>query len=762
LDAPISRDAAAARVVAVTKLRVPELRDALVPRADLIAALGSSPASRLTLVTGPAGAGKTTVVLQWRAATEAEHPFAWLALDSEDRDVVRFWGLVIEALGTVHEGFGASAAVALRAGPRALLDAVIPRIINEAAALPGRTVLVLDDLHMLEGADDVHASLAALLDGLPPSLHVAVTSRSTPPLPVPRLRARGQLDELRAGDLQFGAQDAAALLRRGFGVTLAEGQVARLQARTEGWAAGLHLAGISLGRRGADFETFMEALAGPEADIPSYLAAEVLEGQPPDVRDFLLRTSILDRLSGPLCDAVTGAGDGGLRLEDLARRNLLIEPLDSQREWWRCHGLFAELLEREARAALGSDEVTTMHRRAAAWHSDFGEPGEAVRHALAGGQPDLAATLVAEHWETRFNRGELTLVAGWLNQLPPAELARQPRLWLARLWTAMDRGRLEEAEAQLAEAHGTVPPAVQSWGALLSALHAFKRGDLAAAHAGLAPVAELDTGDPFWQTVAEHVRGLLAYWEGRAFAAAAHFGRAGDLAAQDGNRLGQAYALGYLALMAADAGEADLARARRAAFDALGDDDAAIGEHFVASVAALARGRELARGGSYEAAVPVLERAIALSARGAGRLEMIAPRLELAVVHRARGRREAALGCLNEAREILVACPDPGALGPRLAAVERDVIGPAGGDDDGSPVRGELTAGELAVLALLPSPLSQREIGDELFISINTVKTHCRNIYTKLRAGSREQAVGRARDLGLIPKSSSRSAPRHG
>ena len=628
-----------------------------------MAGLDSSSASRLTLITGPAGAGKTTVVLQWHAAVQADLPFAWLALDPEDRDLVRFWGLVIAALGTVHEGFGESAEVALRAGPRAVHDAVIPQIINEAAALSRRTVLVLDDLHVLEGADDVHASLGALLDGLPPSLHVAVTSRSTPPLPVARLRARGQLDELRAGDLRFGEHDAAALLRRGFGVTLAEGQVTRLQTRTEGWAAGLHLAGISLGRRGADFEAFMEALAGPEADIPSYLAAEVLEGQPREVREFLLRTSILDRLSGPLCDAITETQGSASRLEDLARRNLLIEPLGPEREWWRFHGLFADLLEREARVSLGADEITTMHRRAAAWHAEFGEPGEAIRHALAGDQSDLAASLVAQHWEARFNRGELTLVAGWLDQLPPAELARQPRLWLARLWTAMDRGRLDEAEAQLAEARGTVPPIVQSWGALLNALHAFKRGDLTTANSALALVGEVDADDAFWRTVTEHVGGLLAYWEGRTFAAGAQFGRAADLAARDANHLGQAYALGYSALLAADAADADLAQARLEAFDALGDTDAAIGEHFVASVAALARGRVLVRGGSYESAVPVLERAIALASRGAGRLEMIAPRLELAVVHRARGRREAALQYLNEAREILAACSDPGPLG---------------------------------------------------------------------------------------------------
>jgi LuxR family maltose regulon positive regulatory protein len=741
VTAAIASDVSFDSVVAVTKLHVPELRDTVVPRDTLVARLGTRPGSRLTLVTGPAGAGKTTLVQQWHAARRAEVPFAWLALDPEDGDPVRFWGLVIAALRIVHPGFGVAAAAALRGGQRAVGPAVVPEVINAASALPGRAVLVLDDLHAVAGAPEVHASLGQLLERLPPTLHVAVTSREVPALPIARLRARGQLDEVDAADLRFSDADAADLLRRGFAVELGGERVARLQEHMEGWAAGLHLAGISLGRRGTDFDAFIAAIAAPGADAPAYLAAEVLDGQPAAIRDFLLRTAILDRLCAPLCAVLAGHDDAPVRLEDVAARNLLLAPLDARHEWWRYHQLFADLLRHEARAVLGEAALAELHRRAALWHRAHGDPSDAIRHALAAGEPALAGELVAAHWEERFNRGELELVAGWLERLPDDELARDSRLWLARLWTAMDRGRLDEAEAQLTAAGEGAAPAVHAWGVLLHALHAFKRGDVSAARAGLERVSRAAGEDTFWLTVAEHVRGLVARADGRPGPATVHFARAASLAAQDGNRLGRAYAFGYLALLAADGGDGEQARAHLAEVARLREEDGAIGEHFVAAVAALALGRQLANDGAYEAAVPALEHAVALAARGGGRLEQAEPRLALADVHRARGRRTAAEVALDEARDLLAACPDPGRVGDRLAHEL----------DRAAPARTGLTDGERTVLALLPTGLSQREIGEELFISINTVKTHCRNIYAKLNAGSREQAVGRARELGLLP-----------
>jgi len=727
-------------VVAVTKFLVPDRREGLVPRTALVDVLASARTARLVLVTGPAGAGKTTLVAQWTAAPSEDRAFAWLSLDAQDADPVRFWTCVIAALRSARPGFGAEAIDALRAGHAAIEQAVVPLIVNEAAALPEPIVLVLDDLHALgEDADDVHRALSQLVDLLPPMLQLAVVTRTEPALPVARLRARRQLAELRAGDLRFTDDDAADLLRRGFGVELDAGSVARLQERTEGWAAGLQLAGASLHDAGLDFDRFMRAFADAPDDVLDYLGAEVLEAQPQRLRDFLVRTSILDRLSAELCDVLCDRDDSAARLEELGRRNLPAVPLDPAAQWWRYHQLFADLLRRRLEREAAPEEVAALHRRAATWHQDHGLAEDAVRHALASGDEELTTTLVAAHWEDTFNRGELTIVSGWLAALPRRALEREPRLWLAQLWTAMDRGRLDEAERQLDGAGTAAAPEVRAWGLLLSGLHAFKRGDLDAAAHGLDRATAAGPADVFWQTVAAHLHGLHAFWSGHPRVAQRHFGEAGELAAANANLLGVAYAEGYLALIAAEAGEPDTARAHLDGAVAARREDPAVGEHFVAFAAALAHGRLLELAGGYEAAVEPLERAVELSDRGGGLLERAEPRLRLAAVHRACGR-PARAGChARAAAELLRSCHGR----HRLSGLAPQATAPG-------VLRDELTESELAVLRLLPTELSQREIGAELYLSINTVKTHCRNIYTKLRAGSREQAVGRARELGLL------------
>jgi LuxR family maltose regulon positive regulatory protein len=728
-------------VVAVTKFLVPDQRPGLVPRAPLVEVLAAARPARLVLVTGPAGAGKTTLVVQWSKAAVEDRTFAWLWLDPQDADPVRFWTSVVAALRTVHPGFGARALEALRAGRAAIEQAVVPLLVNEAVTMPEPIVLVLDDLHVVDDAADVQRSLGLFVDLLPPAVQVAVTTRTEPALPTARLRARGQLAEIRAPDLRFTDADAADLLRRGFGVELDARAVARLQERTEGWAAGLQLAGVSLRRRGLDFDRFMQAFADAPDDVLDYLGQEVLDGQPPRLRAFLTRTSVLDRLTAELCDAVCASDDGAESLAQLGRRNLLAVPLDPAGRWWRYHQLFADLLRRRLERDASQEEIAALHRRAAVWHRDHGTAEDAVRHALASGDAALATALVASHWEDTFNRGELTIVSGWLAGLPHGALEREPRLWLAQLWTAMDRGRLEEAEQQLAGAAGAAVPAVRAWGLLLSGLHAFKRGDLDAAAEGLdraEAIAPAD--DEFWRTVAALLHGLHAVWSDHPRVAQRHFGRAAELAEANGNRLGLAYAVGYLALIAAEAGDGAAAAGHLDRVAELRAQDGAVGEHFVAFAAALAEGRRLELGGGYEAAVAPLQRAVELADRGAGVLERADPRLRLAAVHAACANAAAATSARLAAVELLEPCRGR----HRLAGLSTGPAAPPGA------LRDELSPSELAVLRLLPTELSQREIGGELFLSINTVKTHCRNIYTKLRVGSREQAVGRARELGLL------------
>jgi LuxR family maltose regulon positive regulatory protein len=724
-------------VLAVTKLHIPDRRAGMIDRAPLLRLLRRDDLPRLTLVSAPPGAGKTTLLAEWHHAPQESRPFAWVSLDADDGDPVRFFTLLIEALRTVHPGFGAATLAGLRTVRGYLGDIVVPLLVNEAAALPGETVLVLDDLHLIE-APEIHAALALLIDRLPDRLRLAIATRVDPPLPLPRLRVRGELCEIRGADLRLSDAEAGELLSRRFGVTLEPAQLEGLQRRTEGWAAAVQLAGLSLHRGGSS-----GAPANEEAGVLEYLAREVLDAQDEATRRFLLDTSVLDRLSAPLCDALTGGEDAAERLPELDRRNLLVVPLDAARRWWRYHHLFADAL----RSQLDPGRSRELHRRAAAWHAQHGLPGDAIRHAVAAGEPERAAELIAAHWRDAFNRGELATVERWIAALPAGSVAGDPRLWLAELWVLMDRGQLGEAGALLDTMGPGAAPEVRVWRLLLHALHAFKLGDVGAAEDGVARALELDPDDRFWRTVAALVRGLAGYARGR-LAAAQAFEEAARLARADENRLGLAYALGYRALMAVEAGLPTEAEPRLRALEELRADPA-MSEHFVAFAGGLARAAIAEREGRYEAAASELLRAGEVAERGAGRTELAHVKVALGQVEWARGRRADARRLAGEARAHLAEARDPGRVAEWLSRLERRVAArqPA---LVGAPGAEPLSDSELAVLRLLPAELSNRQIGEQLYISINTVKTHLRSIYAKLGSSSREQAVGRARELGLL------------
>ena len=373
---------------------------------------------------------------------------AWLSLDVGDNDPVRFWRHVVAALDRARPGIGERVAPLLGPPPSSF-EGLVTALINELAAQPGEDeiVLVLDDYHLVD-ARQVHASLAFLLEHLPPGLHLVLASRSDPPLPLARLRARGQLAELRTDDLRFTAEEAAALLRESAGPGLPGTAVAALVARTEGWAAGLQLAALSLRGR-SDIAGFVAAFSGSHRYILDYLTGEVLDGQPEQVRDFLLETSVLERLSGGLCDAVTGRDDGQAMLEQVEQAGLFLMPLDEVRGWWRYHRLFADLL----RARLQQQRpgrVAVLHRAAAAWYEEHGLADDAVRHALAAGDTAWAARLIEQHFDaTLYLRSEGATAQRWLAALPAELVQTRPRLLLAQVLLAATLGRAEAMEPPL-------------------------------------------------------------------------------------------------------------------------------------------------------------------------------------------------------------------------------------------------------------------------------------------------------------------------
>jgi LuxR family maltose regulon positive regulatory protein len=433
-------------VLVATKFHVP--RAGFVPRPRLLARLSQGIGSGLTVVCTPAGFGKTTMLGDW--ARRSRVPATWLSLDAADNDPARFWRYVAAALDRVRPGTDAPVTALLRGRQQPPLEAVATAVINELS-VPGAggVALVLDDYHLVD-APPVHDSVTFLLDRLPPGLRLVLSSRADPPLPLARLRGRGQLAELRAADLRFTLAETAAFLREVTGLDLPAASVAALQERTEGWAAGVQLAALSL-RGSADPDGFIATFAGSHRYVLDYLTEEVLASQPQQVLRFLLETSVLDRLCGPLCDAVTGRTGSQEMLEELDRANLFMVPLDEVRQWWRYHHLFADLLRARLRQKR-PDKLPELHRAAAAWHEEHGLADDAIRHATAAGETGWATRLVERHVETLLRRSEAATLDRWLSALPAESIRARARLCLAQAVTALLGGRLEAVEPLLAGA----------------------------------------------------------------------------------------------------------------------------------------------------------------------------------------------------------------------------------------------------------------------------------------------------------------------
>src|SRR5215469_5845909 len=432
-------------VLLATKLHVPRPQPGFVPRPRLVQALGAGLARGRVIVCAPAGFGKTALLADWARGDGA--PVAWLGLDGGDSDPARFWRYAVAALDRTRPGLAGRVGLL----PARSFEGLVTALINELAADPGpdEVVLVLDDYHLVD-AGPVHESVAFLLENLPPGLRVVVSSRADPPLPLARLRARGQLAELRAADLRFTPEEAAALLGETAGPGLPAVASEALVTRTEGWAAGLQLAGLSL-RGHTDAAGFVTAFSGSHRFVLDYLADEVLDGQPGQVRAFLLDTSVLDRLSGELCDAVTGRADGQAMLQDIERAGLFLVPLDEVRGWWRYHHLFADLL----RARLQAEQPTRvqgLHRAAAAWCEDRDLADDAVLHALAAGDAAWAARLVERNVEDLLGRSEGATLRRWLSALPAESVRDRPRLCLAQAYGAAQSFQLESLEVLLDDA----------------------------------------------------------------------------------------------------------------------------------------------------------------------------------------------------------------------------------------------------------------------------------------------------------------------
>ena len=684
----------------------------LISRPRLVRLFTRAVDARLVVVSAPAGFGKTTAVVDWLMHSEVER--AWLSLDADDNDLSKFlrylWTAIVGS--PLRPGQAGS-------GPPDAAEA-IGEIVAVLAQGTAPAVVVLEDFHVIVSAE-VQGAVRLLLEHLPDHVRLVVVGRHDPALPLSRLRARAQLLEVRAEDLAFTVEEAGAFLRERMGLDLSWADLTALAETTEGWPAVLQLAGVWLSGPTATSARVRE-LAASNRFVLDFISDEVLFELPAATVDFLLRTSLLERLTGGLCDAVTGQGDGRAMLEHLDRSNLLVQPLDESRDWYRYHRLFADVL-RARLSASRPEELPVLHRRAAGWYDEHGYAADAIEHALFGGDWEFASGLLAKASAALIHGAEYLTLLGWLDRLPAAVVREDSLLSTRYAWALALTGRVDEVERRLADAEEALPRAQQSGRpdvasarsqfALIRSVVARATGDDAAAVAHArdalrkAPVDLAEDRRVLLNADAQALLGHALWAVGDVDGAVAAYRTARPLLQASGNRIGLADIARNLARLEVRAGR--LRQALAECHDALGPPD-----HWEIPALApvhLARAEVLHRLRDPDAA-PAAELALTLARDGG----------DTATAH--------------DARLLL----------DRLTR-ERP--------PDGQPAPGEtvapLTQRELDVLRLAAAGRSNRQIATELYLALGTVKSHLHAIAGKLGAANRVEAVAIARQSGLLP-----------
>ncbi len=726
-----------------TKLRSPVMRDQVIPRERLFERLRAGAGLALSLVAGPAGYGKTTLLAAWREAEAARKPVAWLTLDEGDNDAVVLWSYVIEALRRACPALSVPAPRMPAAA--SAVPVMLPRLVNELDDL-GEVTLILDDFHRLSDGP-ARESLAWFIDHAPPGFQLVLSTRTEPCLPLAALRAHGELLELRADDLRFTPGEADAFLNGRLRLGLIPEEVDALLERMEGWPAGLYLTALSL-RRTADRRALVNELGASTRHLLDFLKSEVLQAHDPPMQALMLRSSVLGRLCGPLCDAALEQQHSAQILGALSYSNLFLSSIDEEGGWYRFHPLFAQLLRVELeRREPGT--APTLHRRAYAWHRDHGMTGEAIAHAIAAGAHAEAAELIEASWVSYASSCRYDTVLAWIGQLPAKMQSGDVRLLLVKAWMLSLSAKRVEAGPVIAAAErladpggGALPDGFSSAGASLTMLRACcPWGDVDAQLESGQRAAELEGPGSPWRPVACWAAGLGLYFRGEPGEADRWFAESAALAPAGGYWPAAASSLAYRSLIAGELGRADDQQM-------LADEAAALvrehGTDKASGMVLLALGVSLAARGRPHDAEPLMERSAGLLRSGGQPAELAMALLHHGSVLRALGEPGRSQAAITQARAVIGSCPDPGILTGRLSACGRSPR------PDTRPAQEELTRRERRVLQLLTSDLSERDIGQQLYVSHNTIHSHVRSIYRKLGVSSRANALQRTRELRLL------------
>ena len=745
---------AADEFVAVkTKLLVPERRSGMVKRPQLVGALEAGRSRRATVVAAPTGFGKTSTLTEWAGAGPAR--FAWVSLDAGDDDPTRFWSYVVAAVENAVPELPGTAGRRLRGPGVTIADEVLPVLVNELTTLAQPLVLVLDDYHVIE-YDEIHAGVQYLLERLGPDVHVVLSGQTVPPLRLGRLRARDELSECRADTLRFSESEVAALLNGAHGLRLAPGELAGVHRRTEGWVAGLNLVALSL-READDRAAFLAGLPVDDRFLVDYLWDEVVAGQPPDTREFLMRTAVLERLSSELCDAVLERSDSAEKLLALERRNLFVIPLDAERRWFRYHHLFRAMLLRQLER-FAPDAVADLHRRASAWFGDRGDVHGTIEHAISAGDAHVAAETLRHNWLALYSDGKANDAIGWIDRLPPDTIAEYPDLALARGGVSRAMGRpMEEVEPWLARAEQAARDAAdENERAELTAGVARQRSMIRLGQCdvgegvrlGRAAVAIRPEGSPEAPSDS-YFLALCLFWTGAGREAETRLRDYLDTVPAGQLDVRRVYAMALLAVAHAARGELDAAK--RLVEEALATTEArGQTEHPPTELVYVALGMVLLARDDVEAAEDWLEHAATLARRGKDRIEIAHATVWLGRSRARAGDPGGAIEALDATRAALAGAHVPvlAALVDALDAEIREAPAPVPAEPEAEAE--PLSPDELSVLELLPSGLTYREIAERLELPLDTVRTHGRRIRRKLGAVTRGEAVAAARRLELL------------
>jgi LuxR family transcriptional regulator, maltose regulon positive regulatory protein len=734
-------------------LRAPLPRPEQIVRRGLLELLHDALECKVSVISAPTGYGKTTLLAHWRQVEEADLPFAWVSLDEQDDDLVRMWRHIVEALRRVmpEEDFGADVLVRMSAMGQNFVEATLPTLINEIAELSHPVVLVLDDYQSISAAE-VHESVVSFVEYLPENFHLVISSRSDPPLPLGLLRARGEMNEIRTEQLAFSKEEADCLLNEKMGLDISPDDLSVLLERTEGWPAGIYLASLSLQDK-VDKRGFIASFRGNNRYIVGLLGEEVLAGLTEEVRQFLLMTSVLRTMTGPLCDAVVGREGSAKLLRELARSNLFVVSLDEQDEWYRYHHLFSELLLYEL-GRIRPDLVPILRRRASVWLEGAGFFEGAIRLAIVAADYQRVGLLITRYWYEYVSAGQTATVQQWLESLPEEMITDDAALALVQAWIHALGGRREESTRFLTLAEnipydGSLPDgaaSVESGAAILRA--SFGYGGVQSALEAAQRAAELEHGKSSpWAALVRFTLGSSLYLSGEISQARKPLEEALPLT-ENGQLLVRVVTLSFLSFVATEEGRLEEAESHARAAHALVERLRPYGIPQT-SLACIALGRVLAERGRLEEAQKELESGLSTRRRlpGLSPWPTLIGLLALAPVRAARGDRAGGRTVLAEARDFLEAFPDAGMFPKLLERQERRL---RARDSREGQLDGELTERELDVLRFLVGELSTRQIAQSLYVAPSTVRTQVKSIYRKLGVSSRSAAVEEAHIRRLI------------